>query len=150
MSRITCPYCKSHRSKRTRTCICCKAKALPSCRPERCMIVAGLTTIQGLNVEHPHRHIATRFVRRTEGSWTLCRQCMQEQLIAMFAAQAERGRGPTSQCFPRIAGIISLYCGGPWTANLAWFYQQLHGFSTWDSPEGEPPQEEDSWPVEGY
>ena len=148
---IVCPYCKKHKSKRTRACICCKAEALPSCRPERCMILAGLTSVTGLD---PNRPIQSRIVPREVGSgWTLCRRCMRDRLAAMFQAQAteacrcrDRCKCSNLQQYYIVADIISHYCGGPWTKDLSVFYwdgytsyQQLN---TWKSREGEEPQEE--------
>ena len=150
---VKCPYCRQHRSRRTRACICCKARALPSCRPERCMILAGLTSESGLDRD---RSFQSRIASRSEGSWTLCRGCFRERTAMMFLVQATRicqCRDPRHcRCYYQeqyciIAEIISHYCGGPWTENHCWFYWRTYRWKTnrrgsWESDEGERAQEE--------
>ena len=145
---VTCPCCKKHNSRRTRACISCRLMALPSCRPERCMIVAGLTSRTGLN---PNRSIQSRFVRREQGSWTLCKFCMQMHLTYTLTARATKS-GFFKPCGDQrlvtktwneycvIASIISHYCGGPWNEDLFLFYSELYHDFRWYSPEGEQPQ----------
>ena len=141
---VRCPTCTNHRSTRTRACECCKVRALPSCKPERCMIIAGLNSRPGRD---PHRHSSTRFVRRETGSWALCRFCMHGRLSALLLARARHTglRGPSNR-YHHIAEIISHYCGGPWTTGLSWFYWELHWNLTWLPQEGEYPQEYGEWP----
>ena len=132
-----CPYCKQHRSRRTRACIRCKARALPSCRPERCMILPGLRT---------------PISPGSEVAWTLCRGCFRERMAMMFLVQAtrhcQRCRDPRHcQCYYQehffiIAEVISHYCGGPWTENLNWFYWRAYERGSWKSDDGEQAQEE--------
>ena len=154
---VLCSYCRKHSSTRLRACICCRAEALPSCRPQRCMILAGLTSIQGLDRNRP---IQSRIVRRETGTgWTLCCWCLRERLAAMLLNRAIRNcpGGNTCACYGKmwkyylIADIISHYCGGPWTKALSWFYwntyQEYYQLNTWKSNEGEEPQEEPSKPT---
>ena len=148
VKQVRCPYCRQHRSLRTRACIRCKARALPSCRPERCMILPGLET---------------PISPGSEVAWTLCRWCFRDRTAMMFLARA---RG-TCQCRnPRycncyyqeqyfiIAEIISHYCGGPWTENLNWFYWRAYGRLTWRSDDRESAQEElerpEPWSLEQH
>ena len=153
---VLCPYCRKHSSTRLRSCISCRAEALPSCRPERCMILAGLTSTPGLD---RNRSIQSRIVCRETGSgWTLCRWCLRERLAAIFLARAVRNclcEGTCVGCgklwqYYIVADIISHYCGGPWTKALSWFYwntyQGYRQLNTWKSNEGEEPQEESSQP----
>ena len=132
-----CPYCKQHRSRRTRACIRCKARALPSCRPERCMILPGLRI---------------PISPGSEVAWTLCRGCFRESMAMMFLVQATRHcqwcQDPRHcQCYCQehfiiIAEVISHYCGGPWTENLNWFYWGAYERRSWRSDDGERAQEE--------
>ena len=154
---VLCSYCRNHSSTRLRSCISCRAGALPSCRPERCMILAGLTSIPGLD---RNRSIQSRIVCRETGSgWTICRWCLRERLAAMFLALAVRncphagthGNHGRLWQYYIVADIISHYCGGPWTKSLSWFYwntyQGYRQLNTWKSNEGEEPQEEPSKPI---
>ena len=148
---VLCSCCQGHWSRRERTCIDCHGKALPSCRPERCMIVAGLTSARGLD---PRRPIWTRFRKRPigQGSWTLCRYCMRVNLFTFFMARAliQQREVPHLNLydpgkFTLIAELICHYAGGPWTTRLVVFYSQLHKKFLPFSWEGEPPQRELQW-----
>ena len=154
---VLCPYCRKHSSARLRACICCRAEALPSCRPQRCMILAGLTSTRGLDRNRP---IQSRIVRRKTGTgWTLCSWCLRERLVAMLLNQAIKNcpGGDTCTCYGNmtkyhlVADIIRHYCGGPWTRDLSWFYwntyRGYYRLNTWKSNEGEEPQEEPSKPT---
>ena len=150
---VQCSCCRGHRSRRERTCIDCHGKALPSCRPQRCMIVAGLTSARGLD---PTRPIWTRFRKRPigQGSWTLCRYCMKGNLFTFFLARALAQQRKAFHLSPGdlhrftlVAEIISHYAGGPWTVDLVVFYSQLHKKFLPYSWEGEPPQGELQWIV---
>ena len=128
---VRCPYCRSHRSRRTRACISCRTEALPSCRPERCMILSSCVVL-----------------RTARTGWTLCRRCFRDRLAAILRAQANSscpfGRCCTECCdwqqFYLVADIISHYCGGPWTVNLSWFYWQTYleyrQLNSWQSNQG--------------
>ena len=154
---VLCTYCKHHSSKRLRACISCRAEALPSCRPERCMILAGLTSTPGLDI---NRSAQARIVcRETDTGWTLCCWCLRERLAAMFRSLAIRNCRCTGICvkccilhqYYIVADIISHYCGGPWIETLAQFYWDTYpGYrllNTWCSNEGEEPQRVPTRPV---
>ena len=98
--KVVCPSCTNHRSLRLRTCICCKRQALPSCRPERCMIMGSLENCPVKTRWDPARH-----------TWTLCKWCLIRKIAELFRAQT------LQLC---IAGIISRFCGGPDSADFTW------------------------------
>ena len=97
---VVCPSCNNHRSKRLRTCVCCKRQALPSCRPERCMIMGSLENCPVKIRWDPARH-----------TWTLCKWCLIRKIAELFRAQTPQF------C---IAGIVSRFCGGPDSAGQTW------------------------------
>ena len=111
--KVLCPSCYNHRSRRLRTCICCRQQALPSCVPERCMIMGS-----------PRAHVVARQVSwwsERYTTWTLCKWCLIRKIAALFKARSAQ---------LDVAGIISQFCGGPSSVDFSWHqYGCTRGYS---------------------
>ena len=121
--KVLCPSCYNHRSRRLRTCICCRQQALPSCVPERCMIMGS-----------PRAHVVASQVSwwsERYTTWTLCKWCLIRKIAALFKARSAQ---------LDVAGIISQFCGGPSSVDFSWhqWYPSRSATSSYSSPTTRP------------